>query len=114
MRPVLHVCITCRMGRELGEGERPPGLDLYDAACARGVDVAEVRPVKCLAACARGCTAAIESPGKWTTLLGGLGSGIADDLIHYASVYAASASGAVLPSQRAESLRQAIIGRIPG
>ncbi len=113
MRPVLHVCITCRMGRDL-EDERPPGLDLHDAIASRAGGIAEVRAVRCLAACSRGCTAAIESPGKWTTLLGGLAPAVADDLIDYASVYAASSSGAVLPSRRAESLRHAIIGRFPG
>ncbi len=102
------------MGRELGEGERPPGLDLHDTIMACAGDLAEIRAVKCLAACERGCTAAIASPGKWTTLLGGLQAGIAADLLDYASVYAASASGAVLPSRRAASLRHAIIGRMPG
>ncbi len=114
MTPVLHVCIICRMGRDLAPDERPPGLDLHDAVVARAGDAAEVRPAKCLAACGRGCTAAIGSPGKWTMLLGGLRAAIADDLIGYASAYAASASGAVLPSRRAESLRDAIIGRAPG
>ena len=102
------------MGRELLEGDRPLGLDLFDAVSALGASVAEIRGVKCLAACGRGCAAAIESPGKWTTLLGGLTPGLALDLVEYASVYAASVSGAVLPSGRAASLRDAIIGRVPG
>ena len=102
------------MGRELEPGDRPLGLDLFDAVADLGGAVADVRGVKCLAACQRGCAAAIESPGKWTTLLGGLEPWLALDLVDYASTYAASVSGAVLPSRRAESLRNAIIGRVPG
>ena len=102
------------MGRELVGDERAPGLDLYDEVASCAGDVADIRAVKCLSACGRGCTAAIASPGKWTTLLGGLATGIAEDLIDYASAYAASGSGAVLPSRRAGSLRHAIIGRVPG
>ena len=102
------------MGRELREGEPAPGLGLFEAVASRAGEVVEVRAVKCLAACGRGCTAAIASPGKWTTLLGGLRPSIAGDVVEYASVYAASVSGAVLPSRRAESLRDAVIGRVPG
>jgi predicted metal-binding protein len=102
------------MGRSLAEGERAPGLDLFDEVAGRAGDLIELRPVTCLAACTRGCTAAIEAPGKWTTILGGLEPGLAADILDYAQAYAASTSGAVLPSRRAESLRQAVIARVPG
>ncbi len=102
------------MGRELLGDERPPGLDLFDEVAQRARDVAEVREARCLSACGRGCTAAIASPGKWTNLLGGLDMSVANDLVAYASRYAETASGAVLPSKRAASLRNAIIGRVPG
>ena len=114
MKPTLHVCVTCRMGRELEDGEAAPGLLLHDAVTARAGDAIAVRPVKCLCACGRGCSAALASPGKWTTLLGGLSLGMEDDLVAYALAYAQSESGTVLPSRRAASLRAAVIGRVPG
>ena len=114
MRPILHVCVTCRAGRELEAGEDAPGLLFHDEVVALAGEDAEVRAVKCLCACGRGCAAAIASPGKWTTILGGLSAGLAGDLLAYARAYAASETGTVLPSRRAESLRSAVIGRVPG
>ncbi len=116
-RPELLVCITCRQGREPVPGEDCPGQALHGALEARlaGMEAPPVtlRPVKCFAACQRGCVAAITAPGKWTYLLGGLEAGLAEDLLTYGATYAASASGTVLPSRRPESLRAAVIGRIP-
>jgi predicted metal-binding protein len=116
-KPVLHVCTTCRMGQELVPGEDCAGRRLHDAVAAQlaahPAPPVELREVKCFSACQRGCAIAIAAPGKWTYLLGGLEAGLADDLLAYGATYAASASGAVLPSRRPESLRSAVIGRIP-
>ncbi|EHL95506.1 hypothetical protein HMPREF9946_05193 [Acetobacteraceae bacterium AT-5844] len=116
-KPELLVCITCRQGRELVPGEACAGEALHGALEARLAGMAEppvrLRAVKCFAACQRGCVAAITTPGKWTYLLGGLEAGLAEDLLAYGATYAGSASGAVLPSRRPESLRAAVIGRIP-
>ena len=118
MRPVLHVCVTCRAGTVPVEGEPVPGGRLY-AALRRAQSEApeaagpELREITCLAACAQGCTATIASPGKWRVLLGHLDEGLASDLLDYAALYAASPTGMVLPSRRAPSLRDAVLGRLP-
>lgn len=116
-KPELHVCTTCRMGREPVPGEDCAGRRLHDAVAARLATHEDppvvLREVKCFSACQRGCAIAIAAPGKWTYLLGGLEAGLAEDLLAYGATYAASASGAVLPSRRPESLRSAVIGRIP-
>jgi predicted metal-binding protein len=52
-------------------------------------------------------------PGKWTYLLGHLREPDAADLLAYAAAYAASATGTVLPSRRAQALRDMIIARVP-
>ena len=67
----------------------------------------------CLSACSSGCTATIAAPGKWRVLLGNLDETHAADLLDYASLYAASPTGMVLPSKRAPSLRNVVLGRIP-
>ena len=112
---VLHVCVTCRAGRDLAPEDRRPGRDLLDAVAAAlpaGGPV-ELREVTCLAVCEQGCAAAITAPGKWGYLLGRLGVEHAADLVTYGATYAASAHGAVLPSRRPASLRSVMLGRIP-
>ncbi|HWX49599.1 MAG TPA: DUF1636 domain-containing protein [Roseomonas sp.] len=116
-KPRLVVCTTCRAGRVLAEGEAPPGRLLHDALAAalaaHPAPPVELHPVTCLAACERGCTAAITAPGKWTYLLGHLTPDLAKDLLAYGATYAAHASGAVLPSRRPASLRSVVLGRLP-
>ena len=119
---ILHVCITCRAGREVREGDAAPGAllhaHLHALALARGEGTRKharvrVREAKCLANCAGGCSAAIAMPGKWSYLLGGLDLENAFDLLDYAAIYAASLTGAVMPSRRPPALANMVHGRIP-
>jgi predicted metal-binding protein len=112
-RPRLHVCVTCQAGRELADGETPPGRLLHDAVAALGAGDVDLATVECLAACENGCNAAISMPGKWTYLLGHLDPALADDVLTYTRAYAASKTGTVMPSKRPESLRWMILGRVP-
>lgn len=116
-RPVLLVCTTCRAGRPLAEGETAPGRHLLDALeqalAAHPAPPVALRPVTCLSVCQQGCAAAMTQPGKWSYLLGRLSPALAEDLLAYGETYAAHATGAVLPSRRPESLRGAVLGRIP-
>ena len=116
MRPVLHVCSTCRAGTS-ADGEERPGALLLRALQTLNETASgalDLRSISCLAACDRGCTAAISMPGKFNYLLGGLSPETAADVFDYAQRYGASATGLVLPSRRASSLRHAILGRFPG
>jgi len=114
---VLHVCVTCRAGRELAEGEPRPGRLLHDAVLrARLVqpdDGLQVREVMCLAACDRGCSAALTAPGKWSYLLGRLSPDHAADLLTYGALYAAHETGKIMQSLRPASLRDVVLGRTP-
>ena len=113
--PHLHICVTCRAGRELEEGEVPPGQRLHDAVIAllgQGAPV-RVQAVQCLASCERGCAAAISAPGKWGYLLGFLSDALAPDLLTYGGAYAASRTGTVMPSKRPASLARSVLGRFP-
>jgi predicted metal-binding protein len=115
-RARLIVCTTCRAGCDLAQGETPPGALLHaelERRLAAGDAPLALSEVACLANCARGCTAAITMPGKWTYLLADLTPAQAGDLIDYGAAYVASRSGAVLPSRRPASLRNAILARVP-
>ncbi|AQS83519.1 MAG: DUF1636 domain-containing protein [Acetobacter aceti] len=110
-RPALHICVTCLRPDPDGV---PLGRTLYETLCDRA-DAGHVilQPVLCLAACGSGCTATISMPGKWAWLLGHLDPAKADDLLTYAGLYAASKTGAVMPSKRPSSLNDMILGRFP-
>ena len=113
--PCLHVCVTCRAGRPLPEGETPAGQYFYESVAALAGEAGPVRvvPVNCLASCNTGCAAAISAPGKWTYLLGGLSDALAPDLLSYAEAYAQAKTGAVMPSKRPASLAGIVLGRVP-
>jgi predicted metal-binding protein len=114
-RPRLIVCVTCRAGRALAEGETPPGALLHAALAAliAGTETVDLREVACMANCERGCSAALAMPHKWTFFLGHLTPEHAADLLTYAAAYAAHATGTIMPSRRPESLRNAVLGRVP-
>jgi predicted metal-binding protein len=106
----LHVCVTC------GYPDEPrSGQILHDriAGLLKGDEPFVLKPITCLARCDDGCSVAATAPGKWGYLLGRLSPDHAADLITYATAYAATASGAVLPSRRPASLKNVIIGRTP-
>jgi predicted metal-binding protein len=113
----LHICTTCQGDEQARPAECVSGQALHDAVCALLSPSAEaalrVRGVACLANCTRGCSAAISGAGKWSYLLGYLSPQHAPDLLAYASLYARSETGTVLPSRRAASLRDSVLGRIP-
>ena len=117
-RPRLIICNTCRAGRELADGETPPGALLH-AELSRllepssGEAAVELRETSCMANCERGCSAAIAMPGKWTYVLGHLAPGLAADLLAYAGTYAASSTGTVMPSRRPATLARVVIARVP-
>src|SRR5579864_8967365 len=55
MTVTLHVCITCRAGQSLPEGETTPGARLHAAILGVGVpEGVNVVPVECLSACSQG------------------------------------------------------------
>ncbi len=112
--PTLHVCVTCRAGRPLAEGETAPGRFMHAAiAASPAAGAVQLREVSCLSVCNDGCAAAISMPGKWTYLLGRLDPALASDLMDYARLYAAHPTGTVLPSRRAPSLARMVLGRVP-
>ncbi len=116
-RPRFVVCTTCRGGQTLAEGETPMGARLHAALstllAATDAPLVDLTAASCMANCEQGCSAAIAMPGKWTYVLGRLTPDHAADLLRYAAVYAASATGTVMPSRRPASLGHSVIARVP-
>ncbi len=113
--PRLHVCNTCRAGQPLPGDGVPPGQHVFDAVARvlAKTSSATLHPVACLASCSRGCAAVISMPGKWSYLLGGLTPDMASDLLAYATAYAASKTGVLMPSRRPAALADCVLARIP-
>jgi predicted metal-binding protein len=112
----VYVCITCRRAGE-PDAEPRPGALLAEATAraAQGSDIA-VRPVRCLANCTRGPSAAVRANGgtrSWTYVFGGLEPAGADALIAGARLLAAAPDGLMPWRGRPEPLKRGLIARVP-
>jgi predicted metal-binding protein len=114
MTVTLHVCITCRAGQTLQEGETTPGARLHAAILEIGVpEGVNVVPVECLSACSHGCSVALSAPGRWAYIYGRLSDGNAADIAAGAAAYAAAPDGIVPWRKRPEIFRKQSLARIP-
>jgi predicted metal-binding protein len=114
MTVTLHVCITCRAGQPLQEGETTPGARLHAAILGVGVpEGVNVVPVECLSACNQGCSVALSAPGRWSYVYGRLSDANAPDVAAGAAAYATAPDGIVPWRQRPEIFRKQSLARIP-
>ena len=114
MAVTLHVCITCRAGQTIPEGESTPGARLRDAIIEAGVpDGVNLVPVECLSACSQGCSVALSAPGRWAYVYGRLSQANARDVVAGAAAYAAASDGIVPWRSRPEIFRKQSLARIP-
>jgi predicted metal-binding protein len=111
--PVIYVCVTCRPP---GQPDSPlrPGAELAAATARAAAGTAvDVRPIKCLANCSRGPSAAMRCNGSWTYLFGGLDVTCAGALIEGAQLLASAADGILPWRGRPAPLKRGLIGRVP-
>jgi predicted metal-binding protein len=109
----IYVCITCRHPGE-PESEPRPGavLAAATAKAAEGGGVA-VQPVRCLANCTRGLSAAVRCNGSWTYVFGGLDAACGPALVEGARLLAGAADGIMPWRGRPQSLKRGLIARVP-
>jgi len=111
--PIVYVCVTCR---PVGEPDSPvrPGalLATATARAASGTEV-EVRPMRCLANCSRGPSAALRCNGSWTYVFGGLDVTCAEALIEGARMLAGTPDGILPWRGRPTPLKRGLIARVP-
>jgi predicted metal-binding protein len=114
MAVTLHVCVTCRAGESVGEGEATPGSRLHKAIAAIGApDGVTIVPVECLSACNNGCSVALSAPGRWAYVYGRMSETNAGDILAGAVAYAAAPDGLVPWRSRPEIFRKQSLARIP-
>jgi predicted metal-binding protein len=114
MTVTLHVCITCRAGQTLSEGETTPGARLHAAILETGAPAdVNVVPIECLSACNQGCSVALSAPGRWSYVYGRLSETNAHDVVAGAAAYAAAPDGIVPWRTRPEIFRKQSLARIP-
>jgi predicted metal-binding protein len=110
----IYVCVTCRGGRPLDLVPVPGEvLAAATARAAEGTSIA-VRPIRCLANCNRGLSAAVRRDGAWTYVFGHLDpSSGADALIAGARLFAKAADGLMPWRGRPEALKRGLVARTP-
>jgi predicted metal-binding protein len=114
MTVTLHVCITCRAGQTLSEGESAPGARLHAAILEAGAPPGvNIVAVECLSACSQGCSVALSAPGRWSYVYGRLSEENAQDVVVGAAAYAAAPDGIVPWRRRPEIFRKQSLARIP-
>ena len=109
--PVVYVCITCRPAGEPDSALRPGAiLAAATARAAAGTEV-QVRPMRCLANCSRGPSAAMrcacESVSRANILT------CAGALIEGARMLASAADGILPWRDRPAPLKRGLIARVP-
>src|SRR5580704_9057213 len=114
MTVTLHVCITCRPGQTVPEGQPTPGSLLHRAIVQVGAPPSvNVVPVECLSACNQGCSVALSASGRWSYVYGRLSEENAGDVVAGAAAYAAAPDGIVPWRTRPEIFRKQSLARIP-
>jgi predicted metal-binding protein len=113
----IYVCITCARARgveQKAQASECAGAQLA-AATARAAAALPVivRPVRCLANCSRGASAAIRCNGSWTYVFGELDPECAPALVTGAQLLAGAADGIMPWRDRPDVLKKGIIARIP-
>jgi predicted metal-binding protein len=111
--PIIYVCITCRPVGEPDSVVRPGAiLAAATARAAAGTEV-QVRPMRCLANCTRGPSAALRCNGSWTYVFGGLDVTCAEALVEGARLLAHAADGILPWRGRPAPLKRGLIARVP-
>ena len=114
MGTTLFVCMTCKAGAPLAEGQIAPGALLHAGLLAEAMpDGVRVQGVECLSACTNGCSIALSAPGRWTYVYGRLGLADIPDILSGAAAYAASPDGIVPWRERPVIFRKQSLARIP-
>ena len=109
----VYVCITCRYPGG-PESEPRPGATLAAATAkaAEGSGVV-IKPVRCLANCTRGLSAAVHCNGCWIYVFGSLDVACGPALVDGARLLAGATDGIMPWRGRPQPLKRGLIARVP-
>ncbi len=114
MGTTLFVCMTCKAGAPLEDGQVAPGALLHAGLSAAGMpDGVRLQAVECLSACNSGCAVALSAPGCWTYVYGRLSTADIPDILSGTAAYVASPDGIVPWRARPVIFRKQSLARIP-
>ena len=114
MGATLHICMTCKAGRVLEDGDVCTGQRLYEAITAlSAAEGVTVKPIDCLSACNWGASVALSKPGAWGYVYGRMRGEHAFDILLGAAAYARTLDGRVPWRERPVIFRKQSIARIP-
>ena len=114
MAATLFVCMTCKAGAPLDDGQLAPGALLHAGLSAQDMpEGVRLQGVECLSACNNGCSIALSAPGRWTYVYGRLSPADIPDILSGAAAYVASADGIVPWRMRPVIFRKQSLARIP-
>jgi predicted metal-binding protein len=109
----IYVCITCRGPDGIVRDPLPGALlAAATAQAAQGTGIA-VRPIRCLANCSRGPSAAMRANGSWTYIFGGLDAACAPALVAGARMLAQALDGILPWRGRPDVLKRGLCARTP-
>lgn len=114
----LSVCLRCKPAGFEGPDEERPGAELVRALSAaatrRAVPKLRLRAIRCLSQCKRPCVVAFSGENRFTYLFGDLDP--ARDvaaILETLALYDARPDGFMERTERPETMRAGILGRIP-
>jgi predicted metal-binding protein len=109
----IYVCVTCRGPGGLAIDPLPGALlAAATVQAAAGTGIA-VRPIRCLANCSRGPSAAMRANGSWTYIFGGLDAACAPALVAGARMLADTLDGILPWRGRPDVLKRGLCARTP-
>jgi len=114
MGTTLYVCMTCKAGEPVLDGDPRPGTQLHAALTAEPApEGVRIIGVECLSACNTGCAISLSKPGAWSYVYGRLTLDDVPAILEGAAKYAATADGIVPWRDRPTVFRKQSIARIP-
>ena len=114
MGTTLYVCITCKAGAPVLEGDPRPGALLHAAlTAAPAPDGVRIVGVECLSACNTGCAVSLTKPGAWSYVYGRLTLDDVPAILEGAAKYATTTDGIVPWRDRPTVFRKQSIAGIP-
>jgi predicted metal-binding protein len=109
----IYVCVTCRGPGGIVRDPLPGAvLAAATAQAAEGTRIT-VRPIRCLANCSRGPSAAMRANGSWTYIFGGLDAACAPALVAGARMLADALDGILPWRGRPDVLKRGLCARTP-